>query len=413
MMGYAIFDIEVTRPMSDLLLSPADTGAAILVRRKGVPIGFWMQEANGNRHLAADDLARRIGAELGVRIVAQTIRDEMTASSASTALPPVTIAICTKDRPEGVERLLQSLRPIVAGMPEGSGHLEILLVDNAPSDDSTRDLAGQWPEVRYVREPRPGLDFARNRALREARGEILAFLDDDVTADRYWLAGLADAWAANRDAAAFTGLVLPMELDTEAQIVFEQRGGFRRGFDRIRYGPVLSGNPLYPSGAGSFGAGANMAFRTAVLRRMGGFDEALDTGAPVPGGGDLDAFYRIIRAGHVLVYEPRFLVFHQHRREMAALGRQYRRSWGFGFMCYLMKCIKSDPQRRIPLMRLIVWWFEDRLAHLLRELKKSARGEGDLPPSMLLGELWGGVIGLLGGYARSQRRVEKIRKRFP
>jgi len=298
-------------------------------------------------------------------------------------------------------------------MPEGGGHLEILLVDNAPSDDSTRDLAGQWPEVRYVREPRPGLNFARNRALREARGEILAFLDDDVIADRHWLAGLADAWAANRDAAAFTGLVLPMELETEAQILFEQRGGFRRGFDRIRYGPILPGNSLYPGGAGSFGAGANMAFRTAVLRQMGGFDEALDTGAPVPGGGDLDAFYRIIRAGHVLVYEPRFLVFHQHRREMADLRSQYRRSWGFGFMCYLTKCFKSDPERRIPLMRLITWWFDDRFALLLRNFKKSVRGADHLPLFTLLGELWGGVIGLLGGYVRSQRRVEKIRKRFP
>ena len=56
MMRYAMFDIEVTHPISELPLSPADTGAAILVRRKGVPIGFWMQEANGARRLSADDL---------------------------------------------------------------------------------------------------------------------------------------------------------------------------------------------------------------------------------------------------------------------------------------------------------------------------------------------------------------------
>jgi glycosyltransferase involved in cell wall biosynthesis len=372
-----------------------------------------MLEANGARRLSAGDLEQKIGAELGERIVAETIRDEMRVLSAPTPLPPITIAICTRDRPEGVERLLRSLRPLIVAIPAGSGQPEIILVDNAPADDSTRVLAGQWPEVRYVREPRPGLNFARNRALREARGEILAFLDDDVIADRHWLAGLADAWAANRDAAAFTGLVLPMELETEAQIVFERRGGFRRGFDRIRYGPVLAGNPLYPGGAGTFGAGANMAFNTAVFRKMGGFDEALDTGAPVPGGGDLDAFYRIIRAGHVLVYEPRFLVFHQHRREMAALRRQYRRSWGFGFMCYLSKCIKNDPERRIVLIRLVVWWFKHNLARLLGSLKNGARGDHSLPPTMVLGELWGGVLGLLGGYGRSQRRVEKIRKQFP
>jgi GT2 family glycosyltransferase len=411
MMRYAIFDVEVTHPLSDLVLSPADAGAAILVRRKGVPIGFWMQQSNGAGQLSRDDLLRRIGAELGARIVAEAIREEMTMPSPTETLPPLTIAICTQDRPECVERLLRSLRELVVGQG-GNRHLDIVLVDNAPSDDSTRDLAARWPEVQYVREPRTGLNFARNRALREARGEILAFLDDDVVPDRGWLAGLADAWAANPDAAAFTGQVLPMELETEAQIVFERRGGFRRGFDRIRFGSVLPGNPLYPGGAGSLGAGANMAFRTAVLRQMGGFDEALDTGAPVPGGGDLDAFYRIIRAGHILVYDPRFLVFHQHRREMAALHRQYRRSWGFGFMCYLTKCIKSDPERRLRLMRLIMWWFGDRCHLLVTHLKKSVRGHDHLPPSMVVGELWGGVTGLLGGYGRSQRRVEKIRKRF-
>src|SRR4029077_11695552 len=171
--------------------------------------------------------------------------EELMGGRARKAVPSLTIAICTRNRPDGVHRLLESLSRLSVSPDASPGRspMEILVVDNAPSDDRTRDLVSQRPEVSYVREPRPGLNFARNRALREARGEILAFLDDDVIADRHWLAGLADAWAANRDAAAFTGLVLPMELETEAQIVFERRGGFRRGFDRIRYGPVFPGNP--------------------------------------------------------------------------------------------------------------------------------------------------------------------------
>jgi glycosyltransferase involved in cell wall biosynthesis len=410
---YPIFDIEVTLPITDLALSPGDTGVAILVRRKGVPIGFWMQEASGARGLPAGDLARRIGELAGEKIVAEAIRAEMIPATIAAALPLVTIAICTKDRPEGVERLLSSLAAQGSGLPVGSAGLEILLIDNASSDEQTQELAARRPEIRYVREARPGLNFARNRALQEARGEILAFLDDDVIVDPCWLAGLANAWAENRDAAAFTGQVLPMELETEAQIVFEKRGGFRRGFNRIRYGSVLPGNALYPGGAGIFGAGANMAFKTEVLRRMEGFDEALDTGAPVPGGGDLDIFYRIIRAGHTLVYEPRFLVFHQHRREMKDLRLQYRRSWGMGFMCYISKCLKNDPERRVNLIRLINWWFINDLTMLLMHIKKKALGKVHLPPSIFLGELWGGVAGLMGGYSRSQRRVEEIRKRFP
>src|SRR5262249_52755157 len=205
----------------------------------------------------------------------------------------------------------------------GSAGVDVLVVDNAPSGDGTRDLVAGRSSVRYVREPRPGLNFARNRAVREATGELLIFVDDDVVPDRGWLAGLAAAAAENPDAAAYTGQVLPLELETEAQVIFERRGGFRRGFDRIRYGPVMMGDRLYPGGAGNFGAGANMAFRLSVLRCLGGFDEALDTGAAVPGGGDLDIFYRIIRAGYAIVYEPGFLVFHEHRRDMAGLSRQY------------------------------------------------------------------------------------------
>jgi glycosyltransferase involved in cell wall biosynthesis len=409
--GYTLFDIEVTRPVSDLSVSPGAAGAAVLVRRKGVPVGFWLQEANGAQRVSAGELANRIGAEAGEKILAEAIREELEPSSV-VSLPLLTVAICTKGRPECVDRLLRSLSDQATALPEGSAGLEILVVDNAPSDERTRAVAGQWSEVRYVREPPPGLNFARNRALREARGEILAFLDDDVIVDQHWAAGFANAWADNPDAAAFTGQVLPMELETEAQVLFEKRGGFRRGFDRVRYGPVLAGDSLYPGGAGIFGTGANMAFRTAVLRRMGGFDEALDTGAAVPGGGDLDIFYRIIRAGHALVYEPRFLVFHQHRREMKALRVQYRRSWGLGFMCYIGKSLATDPERRVNLIHLIVRWFFNHGTTLLRHSKSKVLGKHHIPPSILLGELWGGVVGLLGGYSRSQRRVEKIRTRF-
>ena len=157
------------------------------------------------------------------------------------------------------------------------------------------------------------------------------------------------------------------------------------------------------------GAGANMAYSVPFLREVGGFDEALDTGASVPGGGDLDMFYRVIRAGRALVYEPGFLVFHQHRRTMEGLRRQYRRSWGLGFMAYVVKCLRTDPERRGNLIRLMGWWF----AHELWQLQKAVRGVHALPPSMILGELVGGMIGLLGGYGRSRRRVARIRRRHP
>jgi hypothetical protein len=158
-----------------------------------------------------------------------------------------------------------------------------------PPDDATASVVAQFPGVRYIVEKCAELDFARNRAWVEAHGEWIAYLDDDVTVDRWWFEGLQEAWRENQEASAFTGLVMPLELSSPAQVLFERRDGFRRGFDKRRYAASLPENPLYPCGAGIFGAGCNMAFRRDFLREPGGFDNALDTGASLPGGGDLES----------------------------------------------------------------------------------------------------------------------------
>jgi GT2 family glycosyltransferase len=402
-MPYSIIDIEVTQPLPTISLSESDTGIALILRRKDKPIGFLMQALPAKSVLTPEDLAQFIAKEAGTKLLQESIRDELITTASLAHFPSLTVAICTKDRPENLARCLQSL----LNLQTPDLKLEILVTDNAPSDERTKELVKSLQSVRYVREPKPGLDFARNRALNSATGELLAFLDDDVVVDRKWLEGLMEAWAENPDAAAFTGLVLPYELATDAQILFEQRGGFRRGFEKIRYGQVLPGNPLHPCGAGIFGAGCNMAFRREILLKIGGFDDALDTGAPLPGGGDLDIFYRVIRAGYSLVYEPKYLVFHQHRREYEKLRRQYW-TWGLGFMAFVVKSYQSDPPQRSQLRRLIRWWVKDQL----QQLKHSLMGRHVLPPTMILAELWGGIVGFFGEYSRSLRRIEQIRRQF-
>jgi hypothetical protein len=116
---------------------------------------------------------------------------------------------------------------------------------------------------------------------------------------------------------------------------------------------------------------------------LGGFDEALDTGAAVPGGSDLDIFYRIIRAGHTLVYEPRFHVFHQHCRDMKSLLRQYRRSWGLGFMCYISKCLKDTggwlfgymDAMRLHGIKTCIFCFSDRIEGTVHRVHRSTGAE--------------------------------------
>ncbi|NJM70774.1 MAG: glycosyltransferase [Scytonema sp. RU_4_4] len=400
-MPYSIIEIEVTQPLPTLSLSESDTGIALILRRKDQPIGFLMQALPAKSVLSPEDLAQLITKEVGTKLLQESIREELIAKADFKPLPSVTVAICTKDRPDDLARCLNHL----LALKSADNVFEVLVVDNASSDERTHQVCSALPGVRYVREMKAGLGFARNRALQEATGEMITFIDDDVVVDRNWWRGLTAAIAENPDAAGFTGLVLPYELVTQAQILFEQRGGFRRGFETIHYGQILPGNNLYPCGSGIFGAGCNMTFRRDVLLKLGGFDEAL--AAPRPGGDDLDIFYRIIREGYSLVYEPRYMVFHRHRREYEKLRHQYW-TWGLGFMAFIVKSYTSDPAKRSVLSKTILWWFK----YELRQIKQCLTNQHPLPVEMILAELWGGVVGILGEYPRSLRRAEKIRRQF-
>lgn len=402
-MSYSIIQLEVSQPFPIIKTQDHETGIALVLRYHDRPIGFLMQEIPSNSVISQEDLDSLLSREVALKLLQEKIREELLKKPDQYQLPSLTIAICTKDRPDNVERCLKSLQNLKK--PDNLSDFEILIVDNAPSDDQTQERVANFPQVRYVRELKVGLDFARNRAIQEANGEILAFLDDDVVVDPEWLLGLMEAWTENPDAGAFTGMVLPYELETEAQILFERRGGFGRGFEKIRYGQVLEKNPLYPCGAGIFGAGCNMAFKRELLLKLGGFDEALDTGTPLPGGGDLDIFYRVVRSGSPLIYEPRYLIYHQHRREMIKLRRQYW-SWGLGFMAFITKSYQNDPSQREKIRALVQWWFREQLS----QLTKSLLGKQILPPQMILAELWGGIRGILGEYERSKRRTGAIRQ---
>jgi GT2 family glycosyltransferase len=403
-MAYAIVDLELTEPLPELALDWSEDGAFFLLRVHDRPAHYAMHPLEPGARLAAADLARLLGGPAAEAFMEHALWEQLR--------PPVeprpvdlTVAICTRARPAPLELCLRSLLALRPTETGDARRFDVMVVDNDPPDQATERLVAEMDGVRYVREPRPGLDFARNRAIADAKGAWTAFLDDDVVVDRGWLAGLEEAVEEHPDAASITGLVLPLELATEAQITFERRGGFGRGCRKLRFAaPAGPENPLFPLGAGIFGAGCNMVLRTAAVRSLHGFDEALDTGPPLPGGGDLDIWSRLARAGHPLVYEPRLLVFHRHRRDHASLRRQYW-SWGEGFMAYLTKTAVVDPRERQKAVRLVGWW----MGYQRRTIAQSARRGAQVPPDLALAELLGGLQGLGGSYWRSRRRVARIR----
>ena len=260
--------------------------------------------------------------------------------------PWVTVVIATRDRPDSLFRCLNSL------LVQTYGAMNVVVVDNAPSSNATSDLiAGLFAgsgRVRYVREDRPGLAVAHNAGLKQALGDIIAFTDDDVVVEPDWVAAIASEFAQSGEIGCVTGMILPAELQTRAQYWTERHGGFgkgvvRRVFDLRDHRPD---DPLFPFNAGTFGSGANMAFSREALLKIGGFNAALGAGTPARGGDDLASFAAVLQAGYKLVYEPRAIVWHYHRRGEAGLRRQAY-GYGVGLGAYLTSLVLADPQKLI------------------------------------------------------------------
>ncbi|MEZ3177330.1 glycosyltransferase [Streptomyces pimonensis] len=254
--------------------------------------------------------------------------------------PYASVVVATRERAGQLARALDSL------LAQEHPRFEIVVVDNAPMTDGTRELVERkyGERVRYVCEPAPGLAVAHNRGLAVARGEVIAFTDDDVVADARWLTELTAPFAADPRLGCTTGLILPARLRTPAQVLLESHGGFAKGFTPTTYDPgdPPRDEPLFPFAAGRFGSGANMAFRTEVLRAVGGFDPATGAGTPARGGDDLYGFVRVLAQGHRLHYTPYALVWHHHRETWADLETQAY-GYGAGLTAYLTAILVNRP----------------------------------------------------------------------
>jgi glycosyltransferase involved in cell wall biosynthesis len=387
----------------------------VLVRLHGAPLGILHV---GTAGCAATDLARRISREFAERILRHLAGDAVGAPDperleplpvecprfAGLQLPVITVAVCTRN---GAERLPSCLRALDA-LRYPASRIERIVVDNAPFDARVAELVASHPGMRYVAEPRPGLDWARNRAILEARGEIVAFTDDDVSVDDGWAEAIGRSFASDPVIDAITGLVVPDEIDYGAQRLFEDYGGFNRGYDR----QYFKGEPGARiarrfAGAGLFGTGANMAFRRSIFERIGLFDPALDVGTPTNGGGDLEMFFRLLKEGGTLLYDPAAIVRHRHRTSYEALKVQLTNN-GLGFYSYLVRSAGAYPDERGTLLRFGAWWmWWWNLRRLLRSFVRPA----EFPRDLILAEMRGSLAGLTR-YRRASAQASQIAERF-
>jgi len=393
--------------------------ARVLVRLHHEPLGFvtvpspsgavdidllrstiWRSfEADIRRHLSEDGLPGPCDLPLeglgGWDVCATYVL------SPDTSEIPVSVVVGTRDRPGELRRVLRTLQQLEYGA------FEVLVVDNAPSSDATRECVEEFaaidPRIRYLAEARAGLSRARNAGLASARHDWVAFTDDDVLVDPWWLRGVGRGIRRGAEVGCVTGFVPPASLVEPAQRYFEERFSWTdslvpRVYDLDKR---RGDNALYPYLAGIFGAGANFAVDRRLVERIGGFDTALGAGTPTAAGEDLDMFLRIVLAGRAIAYEPSAVIWHIHRSDPEALARQVY-GYGLGLAAYLVKRF-LDPSTRWQVLKGVPMGTR-HMVHLLYRARRARPSVPQSPSNAAYrrAELRGMIAGPLA-YWRSRR----------
>ncbi|MDD7966786.1 glycosyltransferase [Actinomycetospora sp. DW7H6] len=354
-------------------------------------------------------------------------------STGSRRLPSIAVVI-----PTIVERSDELVACLDALAAVEYDRFEVVLVDNRrtiPDDDPLPAALAGRARVRCVREARPGISAARNAGVAATTADVVAFTDDDVHVDTGWLRAIGTRFAEHPDEDVVSGLVLPSELETPSQLMFERYyGGFsgERTFAPTSFRVKRPGGPPWARasvvarddegremrrfalyGAGACGAGCNIAFRRTALYGPLLFDLALGTGTPARGGEDLAAMIAVLWRGRGIGYEPAATVHHQHRREYDELLRQMS-GYGTGFTAMLTSLVLHDrghllglvgqvPKAAVRLGRGATTRLRGHRPQTPDALDgATSGGERTFPPELARRELAGYLRGP-GAYLRSRR----------
>lgn len=240
---------------------------------------------------------------------------------------------------------------------------EVLIVDNGSTDgtaDACKEFMGKNPErFIYVLEPRKGKSIALNNGIRAAKGNILAFTDDDCIVDKHWIEAIMAEYAADPRLGVLGGRVeLYDPHDRPLTLV-----------TALEKSVLLSARELFPSPQI---IGANMAAKTAVIQSVGGFDQFMGPGTNAHAAEDADFLYQALKKGFKVVYCPSVLVYHKHGRqtdeEVMAMSYQYDVGRGSFYIKHIL-----EGDRKIARMFLgdLKWTLNRILA--FKEIKYRTR----------------------------------------
>jgi GT2 family glycosyltransferase len=264
----------------------------------------------------------------------------------------LTVIIATRDRPDSLVRLIQSLAPQLR--PD---ERELIVAENGTPAPAA--LPGDLTAFAHLHDSRPGKCRVQNRAIQAARGEVLIFLDDDLTAGARYLDAVEEFFGAHPEFAAMAGRVLPAE-DPAA------RAGAMWVYLDL---PIVDYGDQIVEVRGVMGA--NMAYRAGALKQVGPFDERLGPGA----GGheeETEMCARLRRAGFRIGYAPGAVVYHEVDPARADRERYIRIARERG-RCRMLHERHSAVE---VLAKCAVAWTRLRIAHAAgASLERIAREE--------------------------------------
>ncbi|WP_456770647.1 glycosyltransferase family 2 protein [Bradyrhizobium sp. USDA 4448] len=235
----------------------------------------------------------------------------------------VSIVVCTRNRGGRLSGALDALRAL-----RTAHKYEIILVDNASTDDTAAALGGNLasdPHARYALCKQIGLGAARNFGWQVSRGKIIAFTDDDCYPAPDYVDALIAAFSDHLDAGVIGGRIL-LHNSKHARVTIDE-GETTRKYQKYSY--------VRPGAL----QGANIAFRREALAAINGMDPNLGAGTPFPCE-DIDAIVAVLWAGFDGYFDPRPTVRHDHGRseaEIPALLRSYDRGRGGFFAKYILR----------------------------------------------------------------------------
>ncbi|MDG6257725.1 MAG: glycosyltransferase [Methanomicrobiaceae archaeon] len=214
--------------------------------------------------------------------------------------PWLSVVICTYNRADILRGSIESLLQQTGE----TGTFEILVVDNNSTDDTAAVTGGYADHgIRYIFEPAQGLAHARNRGYAEARGEYVAYLDDDARADPAWIAGIrAIVQHSDTRPIGIGGPIYPYYLS-------EKPDWFLDEYEIRTWGDA----PRFLE-KGEFFSGSNMVFSREVLARFGGFDTDLGVKGDTLNLGEETGFFSKLWDGldgdSLFYYSPDLKVYH-------------------------------------------------------------------------------------------------------